>query len=293
MDRGPDPASAERLAEALEGNADFRVMRRMWPMRRTARSHRGLRYGVALDVETTGLDVAGCRIIELALQTFHFDAEGRIVETGRPHGWLEDPGVPLTPTISKLTGLTDADLAGRSIMEPVAGGLLRGADLIVAHNAGFDRGFVEGRLPWVAGGRWACSMRDVDWRELGFDGRSLGHLLGQCGWFYQAHRAGTDVTALLHLLDHRLDDGGTVLARLWENASRPTWRIEAVEAPFEAKELLRARGYRWDAPARCWSREVDAREKPDELGWLAVDIYSGECRARCVAVDWTTRYARR
>ncbi|WP_019831148.1 hypothetical protein [Sphingomonas sp. PR090111-T3T-6A] len=69
-------------------------------------------------------------------------------------------------------------------------------------------------------------------------------------------------------------------------------RVEAAP-PFGAKDILRARGYRWDAPGRCWSRDVDAGEKADELRWLAAENYGGECGARCVRGDWTTRNARR
>ncbi|MFN3728052.1 MAG: exonuclease domain-containing protein, partial [Allosphingosinicella sp.] len=67
----------------------------------------------AVDVETTGIDPAQDRIIELAIRQFRFDAAGVITEIGSVHRWLEDPGWSLDPEITRLTGLKDADLVGQ------------------------------------------------------------------------------------------------------------------------------------------------------------------------------------
>jgi DNA polymerase-3 subunit epsilon len=252
---------------------------------------RNLLIGCALDVETTGLDHSRDAVIELALQRFWADERGRIVVAGRPHSWLEDPGQEITPEVTRLTGLAGPDVAGRSIVDPIAASLIADADFVVAHNASFDRPFVERRLPFAAGGRWVCSMRDLDWRERGFEGRTLSHLLAQMGWFYEAHRAQTDVTALLHLLDHSLDDGGTVLRALVLSASQPTWLIEAVGAPFEAKDPLKARGYRWNSSTRLWSREVPLAACEDEIGWATMEVYGGLGKPVARRVSWNERYA--
>lgn len=286
------PVHADVLARALGRHPDFRVSRRMGTLDRSAPNSRreGTTVGIALDVETTGLDQSTCRIIELALQRFRFDALGRIVETGQPRSWLEDPGQPLTARVRELTGLSDADLKGRSISHGEAACMIETSDVVVAHNAGFDRPFVERRLD-LSGGRWICSMKDIDWRSLGFEGRSLSHLLTQCGWFYEAHRASTDVTALLHLLDHRLDDGGTVLRQLVRTASQSTYLVEAVDAPFAAKDVLREREYRWNAARRCWEREVRRDALDDEIEWATLHVYGGTRPPLFREITWQHRYS--
>lgn len=287
------PVQADVIARALARHEDYRVMRRLGPMDRNQGGgvRPGMFIGCAIDVETTGLDYRQDAIIELAIQRFWADDLGRIVVTGKPQSWLEDPGMPISDEITRLTGITAADVAGKRIIDAVAASMIADCDFVVAHNSGFDRPFVEKRLPAAAGRPWVCSMRDVDWRGFGFEGRVLSHLLSQMGWFYDAHRAETDVTALLHLLDHPLDVGGTVLRAAVRAASSPTWSVEAAGAPFAAKDLLKSRGYRWDAEERLWSREVTDDALDDEVCWAGLEIYGGLTSPRVREVTWTDRYA--
>ncbi len=287
--------SAETLAQLLERHPDYRVQRRLRPTALYGGSDVRLATalcGCALDVETTGLDHRTDAVIELAMQRFRVDRTGRIIGLGPPFRWLEDPGVPISAEITALTGIDDEAVAGRRIGEAEATGLLLDADFVIAHNATFDRPFVERRLPLAAGRPWVCSMRDVDWRGMGFEGRVLSHLLSQMGWFYEAHRADVDVTALLKLLAH-VPEGrdATVLSDAIRNASRPAYVVEAVRAPFDTKDLLKARGYRWDGSRRHWWREVTEGELDDEIEWSLRNVYGGKARPRYRRTDWTQRYA--
>ncbi|TCU51416.1 DNA polymerase-3 subunit epsilon [Novosphingobium sp. PhB57] len=245
-----------------------------------------------LDVETTGLDQENDRIIELAVQRFRFDDAGRIVQVGQPRVWREDPGTLLDPRIVKLTGLTNEMLEDQVIDESLAFDILSSADLIIAHNAAFDRPFVDRRLPAVRGKPWACSMAEPDWLELGFDGRALAHLVYQCGWFYEGHRAENDILALLYLLAHGLPGGVTVLAKLLECSQRPSYQVNAIDAPFEAKDLLKARGYRWNAAMRFWSREIAQADRTGETAWLMSEVYAGYGEPALIPVSACERYVR-
>lgn len=283
------------MAAALAADPDHRVLRRLTPVRRfhvpvTPRADT-LSVGAVVDVETTGLDRDRDRIIELAVQRFRYDAQGRIVEVGQPRVWREDPQVPLDPRITKLTGLTDADVAGQAIDEAAAISILASAKVIVAHNAAFDRPFIEKRLPAIAGKPWGCSMADLDWLELGFEGKGLSHLVMQCGWFYEAHRAEHDVLALLYLLAHEVADGETILRKLIACAEQSTWRVHAVDSPFDSKDRLKARGYRWDAVMKYWWKEVAHAELEIEQAWLRSEVYTGWGEPAVHEVSWHQRYS--
>ena len=287
-----DHDTLERAARYLESSGDYRVLRKLRPVTgfHAPIPDAEYRVGVAIDVETTGLDCSTDRIIELAVQRFRYDLAGRIVEVGQPRVWREDPERALDPVITRLTGPTDDMLKGQVIDDEMALEILASADLIVAHNAGFDRPFVDKRLPGAAGKAWACSLAEPDWLNLGFDGRALAHLVSQCGWFYEGHRAEADILALIYLLAHDLPDGRTVMSQLMAASERPSFTVNAVDAPFDSKDRLKARGYRWNPVLRFWSRDIPEVERDAEEAWLKADVYVGHGAPAFLAVSACDRY---
>jgi len=288
------PVEASAIARVLDRHPDYRVLRRLPPFER--RDVPGLRTGVitgvALDVETTGFHPEDDRIIELAMQRFEADAEGRIVSAEPLVAYFEDPGIPITPEITKVTGIRAEDVKGKAIRDGEAGSILAYADFVVSHNASFDRPFVEARLPEARDLAWACSLNDVDWRGLGFEGRTQSQLVAAIGGFYDAHRAGVDVNALLHLLDHTLHDGTTVLSHMLDRARRTTYRLDAARAPRSASEKLKARGWRWSPVRGVWSIEVEGSLKDDEIDWATIQIYAATDVPSVSEIDWRVRHAR-
>ncbi len=74
--------------------------------------------------------------------------------------------------------------------------------------------------------------------------------------------------------------GGSYLAEMLANARRPTIRIYASGAPFEAKDVLKARGYRWfegnvEKP-KAWWRDVAEDVAPAELDYLKDNVFGGK-----------------
>lgn len=219
------------------------------------------------DVETTSLDTKCGQIIELAIMLVTVDAEGKIVGVMPPRCWLEDPGTPLDPRIIAITGIIDADVAGQQIDERQALAMLARASLVIAHNAKFDVGFIERRLPAAAGMDWACSCSEIDWPMLGFDSRVQGYLLMQSGWFNTAHRAAADVWSLYWLLQQQHSEQ-TLLQRLLLASDQPTMRIDARYAPYRLKDYLKQRGYHWDSDNKVWWTEIAEGACKAEVAWL-------------------------
>lgn len=246
---------------------------------------------LVVDVETTGLDQETDVVIELAMRRFRYDDDGTIVEIGRGWSWRQDPGFPLSPEIIELTGLTDADLASQSIDDDVVRRIVAEAGLIIAHNAAFDRPMLEKRFPDMPGRPWACSCDQIDWRAAGFEGRSLGYLAMQAGWYFDGHRALNDVDAVVQLLQHEDTDGTSLLAQLDGNALADSHLVEAVGSAFETKDALRARGYRWNSSERVWWREVTDGELLAEQAWLATEVYASSKGASAMGPRITRRNA--
>lgn len=266
---------AEALATRLETQDDYRVLRRV-PKPFPSMPHMGPvpdgKCIAIVDTETTGLSAANDVIIELAIMLCFVDEDGEVVGHLGPFSWLQDPGRELDPRITMVTGLAAQHLQGQKINDKFAFGLLDRADLIVAHNAAFDLGFIERRYPDLGGRAWACSCNEIDWLRLGYEGRSQSALLAHVGWFSDAHRAAADVWALFWLLQHRQRDpgGGSVrshLQRLIEAAGKPSVIVQAERAPFSKKEMLKARGYRWNPDGPFWQIELPPERFEHEQAW--------------------------
>ena len=112
------------------------------------------RRGLYVDCETTGFSPEHDAVIELALLPFTYTLAGTVVEVlhDEAQAHRNDPGRPLPAEITHLTGLTDDDVRGEVIDVEAASALIERSGLIVAHNARFDRPFVERVLPAARAG---------------------------------------------------------------------------------------------------------------------------------------------
>ena len=227
-------------------------------------------------------------MIEIAFLMIALVGNDNIIGVFGPVSGLEDPGRPLDPAIVQLTGLTDADLSGKIFDDQNIVSILSRASLIIAHNCGFDLRFVEQRFRELSGKAWADSCSEIDWAAYDFDGRGLGHLIMQAGYFSMGHRAEADVWSLHCLLGQRYQENGpTYLERLVSAANRQTIRLEATGAPYSLKDELKARQYRWDAHSKVWWRSMELDEAEAEKRWL---IRSGVTRPTEITETATERH---
>jgi DNA polymerase-3 subunit epsilon len=240
--------SLEQMARSLVESGDYRVTSRLEPQ---AEYHPGdgipKLVAAVVDVETTGINPDSDRIIELGIYLFEYDRQnGRIYKVLGSWEWFEDPGFSIPPEITTITGITDEMVAGHRIDDRAVNDLLGRVVLIIAHNASFDRRFLERRLPAFATKHWACSRADIDWKAEGVRSSALEFVAYSLGFFHDGHRAASDCRATLHALAQSLPRTGRLaLQVLLEKARLPTWRLWARDSAIETKDLLKKRGYTW------------------------------------------------
>ncbi|NTF46091.1 DNA polymerase III subunit epsilon [Rhizobium sp. AC27/96] len=275
----PDETEMVRL---LEATGRYQILRKLEPRAITTTPRAGYPLkGIILDTETTGLDAKKDEVIEIGLIAFTFNDEGEIGDVTGLYCGLQQPNVPIPPEIVRLTGITDAMVRDQMIDMSAVRALVEPADLTIAHNAAFDRPFCEALSPLFARKAWACSNSEIDWSARGYEGSKLGYLIGQSGYFHDGHRAVDDCFALLEVLGASGGGAGSSpFAELYRASQRSRMRIFAENAPFDLKDHLKARGYRWsdgtDGRPKSWWIEVDEQEMKEEIRFLRRDIYHWE-----------------
>lgn len=155
-----------------------------------------------LDVETTGLDPTDHRITEVGIIRFE---QGEVVET---YGELVNPEMPIPAESTKVTGISDDDVAGAPTFAEIADEVhkrLQGVG-IVAYNLPFDRSFVRMELE-RCGLSWPEASPTLDplifARQFFKDKRrkNLGAICELLGIeLEEAHRATNDATVTGHVL---------------------------------------------------------------------------------------------
>ncbi len=267
----------EKCIEQLEQTGNYKIIRRyVRPDFYNESGGQEILKGIFLDSETTGLNAQKDKVIEIAIVPFEFDRNGNIYRILPEYDALNDPGIPIPDDITRLTGITDKMVAGQSIDLNRVAEILKDTRLVIAHNAGFDRPFMENLFDGFKNISWACSIRDVDWKEEGFESNKLEYLAYKFGFFYEGHRATIDCLAGIHLLSQTLPVSGiSAMEKLLQSARTPTYRLLASNAPFSKKDDLRKRGYRWNNDQKVWYKNISAKRLDDEQGWLKQNVYGG------------------
>jgi DNA polymerase III subunit epsilon len=294
-----DTISLAAMADALSRSADYRVLRRLVPRPPfTPSIGQHTRTAVLLDTETTGLDAQKNEIIELGMVKFDYFPDGRVAGVRDAFAAFNEPSEPIPPEVTDLTGITDEMVAGHRIDEAAVTRFVDDAAIVIAHNSSFDRKFAERYWPIFETKAWGCSATEIDWRKHGFEGARLGYLLNGAGFFHQAHRAVDDCHALLEILALKLPTtGAPALALLLETARQRTMRVWAEQSPFDLKEVLKRRGYRWsdggDGRPKSWYVDVCETKLSDEIAFLRAEIYLRDVEPRIQTLTAFTRFSAR
>ena len=144
----------------------------------------------------------------------------------------------------------------------------------------------------------ACSLSQIDWAAEGFEGAKLAYLAQAAGFFYDRHRAAHDCLATIELLAMRLPRSDvTGLSQLLEGARTVTMRIWAENSPFDLKDILKARGYRWNGDPgprpRAWYIDVPEAQHEAEVQFLRTEIYRRTVDPLVNKIDAYNRFSNR
>jgi DNA polymerase-3 subunit epsilon len=274
----------EEYIKKLEATGDYRITKRLKPTSQYFKDDgTKKRIGIFLDTETTGLNSESDEIIELAMVPFEFDDNGRIYRILPEYNELNDPGILIPEFITQLTGITNEMVKGHSINLDIVKNILTDAEIVIAHNASFDRPFCEDLSDVFENIHWGCSIKDINWKEEDISGLKLEYIAYKYGFFFEGHRATIDCQAGIEILSRPLFKSGEfALKRLIDNALKTKTRLWALGAPFDKKDILKQRKYRWNNGDKdghkAWYIDLPEDEVGNEITYLKTHIFFREIR---------------
>ena len=239
---------------------------------------------IFLDTETTGLKVReGARVIEVGLVDVQNMAIGFSVD------YLINPGVPIPPKITQITGITDQMVAKQGAFETKAQAImqmLQGADFIAAYNKDFDREMLENEFKLLG-----MTMPDKVWLDpmtwarffAGLESNTLKNVATQFKVSLEnAHRADADAEASAKMMIKFIE-----------------WGTDQAGFPDDVEQLkTMERGWRKDmnaksrilSPLRQKSKDAEGRTTnkvtmTGEPGKMPQDVYDSIQRGRVTAEE--------
>jgi DNA polymerase-3 subunit epsilon len=229
-----------------------------------------------LDLETTGFNLEHDKIIEIAIKVVKVNKkDGHILSFLSKYESFQDPGVHIEKKITQITGITNEMVLDQKIDWNQVKEIVNQADILLAHNAQFDRSFMDQYFPLSRDKVWACSIGDVDWPSFGFVKSSLELLSIWHGFYYESHRAMNDVDALIHLLTHPSYKINNPLVSIIQNSEIPYYKVIASNSRFETKDILKANNFRWDNNKKYWWKRIQKSDIESETAWLTKNVYKG------------------
>ena len=209
-----------------------------------------------VDVETTGLDPAEHELIGLSVVCVEVDGvtgeELKIVDS---YSGRREPTRPISRDFEQVVGVRAADLAGMRLDNARMQQVLEGCELVIAHNAAFDRAFLVPHVLVFDQFTWVCSLRDIDWFGTEQQPKaSIDHVLSLYKLKASSGTTADDCRALIQILGRPLPvSGHTGFAALLASSRSPRYRYLVPNPCVENGPALTELGFKFDPRANAWS----------------------------------------
>ncbi|MBF0245950.1 MAG: hypothetical protein HQL31_11885 [Planctomycetes bacterium] len=220
-------------------------------------------------------------IFELGVHIFEIQkSPARFVKSIARQRWFNDPGGDLPDYVFERAEVSREEVEGQSIDGEALQKLLEGIEVIIAHDAGALRPFMEKILPELEKSLFGCSRNQVDWRSKGFESRSLHYLSRDHGWWFENDSSLAECAAIVKLLNEEDDESGrSYLDELIGRCQEPLIEVEAKATPRD-RRLLSKEFFKFSPRDQVWYRVMGESTLKRVRATLENRGFEGELREK-------------
>ena len=225
-----------------------------------------------LDTETGGLDPKSDPLVELGFVLWNVEARALV----KARSLLIVSKTNEAESINRIPCpllMSHGEMRESAIAD--AKRLADAADVLAAHNADFDRGF----LPELADRTWLDTKSDCEWPGVTL-GASLNETsLALLGYAVRGHRALADCLTLARCFEKTAAlleyvEGHAGFDKWLARALRPRALFEVADKRFDEARNAKAKelGFRWQPETKSWRKRLaldDAKKLPFEVRRVA------------------------
>lgn len=211
---------------------------------------------LVIDIETTGLDVNSHELIGLAAMLVEVQKPtGCLIRVLERYDGLHEPAQELSSWAAGIVGYDRSALVGQRFDLQRINEMVQACDLVVAHNAYFDRAFVERVIPAFHSRPWVCSLHDIDWWDLQAQEAALVEKLAlRLGHEMDSFMPMPTVEAMVHVLSSPLPvTKETGFSALIAASKGPFIKFVIPESEKKLKTVMLEYSIEYSEQDRAWS----------------------------------------
>ncbi|MCP9841404.1 3'-5' exonuclease [Synechococcus sp. J7-Johnson] len=203
-----------------------------------------------LDVETTGLEPPQAELCEIGAALFSVPQRSILQQLSFLLPVFSNDAQAINGIAPGLT-LLPAPVEEAAVLLRA---MVRQADALVAHNAAFDRPWIETFLDTATHPDlqrpWICTCEGITWEDVRPNPSLQSLALAHGVPIWAAHRALTDCIYLAAILERAAALEQKLLEGLLPR------RLVAADLPFARKDEAKEAGFRWLPDRKLWIRKL-------------------------------------